>query len=114
MASTSRWLSAATPDELTKRLGTVASMSSEAVKPEENCSFSPSSPSIPLITPVQDEKVSGSIKPNSPVPTDTVAPPILSFSEFINRRKATDNQVSTSKRQSKDGVSRGMEKKAKC
>ncbi|XP_057768312.1 ATP-dependent DNA helicase Q-like 3 [Salvia miltiorrhiza] len=113
MASTVRWLSAATPDELTKRIGTTTSMSTEAVKPEADCSFSPSSSFISAVTPAHEENGSGSIESNSAVLADTLPPPILSFSEFINRRKATDEQVSTSKRQPKDGVSQGMEKKAK-
>ncbi|KAI3447100.1 hypothetical protein Pfo_003765 [Paulownia fortunei] len=114
MASTVRWLSTATPDELTNRLGTTANMSSESFRPGANCSSPSSSPLKQVLAQVHEEKVSGSIKSNSPVSQDTVPPPILSFSEFINRRKETDNQFSSSKRQSSDGVSRGMEKKPKC
>ncbi|XP_047944091.1 ATP-dependent DNA helicase Q-like 3 isoform X3 [Salvia hispanica] len=117
MASTARWLSAAVPDELTQRLGTTPSMSTEADKPEADRSLSPSVPFIAAITPVHEENGSGSgatIESNSAVLEHTLAPPILSFSEFINRRKVMDKQVSTSKRESKDGGSQGMEKKAKC
>ncbi|XP_041999047.1 ATP-dependent DNA helicase Q-like 3 isoform X1 [Salvia splendens] len=117
MASTARWLSAVVPDELTQRLGTTTSMSTEAAKPEADCSLSPSVPFIAAITPVHEENGSGSgatVESNSAVLEHTLPPPILSFSEFINRRKVMDKQVSTSKRESKDGVSQGMEKKAKC
>lgn len=114
MASVSRWLSAATHDELKKRIGSTTSISSEAIKPEESCSFTPSSLLISPIKSVHEEKGSGSIELSSHAPPDTLPPPILSFSEFINRRKVTDNEVLTSKRQSKDGVGQGMEKKAKC
>lgn len=110
MASVSRWLSAATHDELEKRICSSTSISTVAIKPEESCSFSLSSPLISPITSVDQEKDSGSIESNSQAPPDAVPPPILSFSEFINRRKVTD----TSKRHSKDGVGPGMEKKAKC
>ncbi|XP_042004325.1 ATP-dependent DNA helicase Q-like 3 isoform X2 [Salvia splendens] len=119
MASTARWLSAVVPDELTQRLGTTtrSSMPTEAAKPEADRSLSPSAPFIAAITPVHEENGSGSgatIESNSTVVEHTLPPPILSFSEFINRRKVMDKQVSTSKRESKDGVSQGMEKKAKC
>ncbi|XP_020549636.1 ATP-dependent DNA helicase Q-like 3 isoform X1 [Sesamum indicum] len=113
IASTVRWLSTATPDELTNRVGTATSTPPEAVRPAPSCS-SPSSSSFNLvINQADEEKVSSSIKSNSPVSQDTAPPPILSFSEFINRRKSTDNKVSTSKRPLSDGVSRGTEKKTK-
>ncbi|KAL9151541.1 hypothetical protein ABFS82_11G058500 [Erythranthe guttata] len=115
MASTVRWLSTATPDELTNRLGTNANMSSEVVKPAANVSPLPISPVI--TTQFHRVKASGTVKFNSPVSQDAAPPPpILSFSEFVNRRKTEDNNPSstTSKRQSGDGVSRVMEKKAKC
>ncbi|KAL2229053.1 UNVERIFIED_CONTAM: ATP-dependent DNA helicase Q-like 3 [Sesamum indicum] len=113
IASTVRWLSTATPDELTNRVGTATSTPPEAVRPAPSCS-SPSSSSFNLVIKQADEeKVSSSIKSNSPVSRDTAPPPILSFSEFINRRKSTDNKVSTSKRPLSDGVSRGTEKKTK-
>ncbi|KAL1554985.1 ATP-dependent DNA helicase Q-like 3 [Salvia divinorum] len=117
MASTARWLSAAIPDELTQRLGITTSMSTEAAKPEADCSLSPSTPFIAAITPVHkvNGSGSGSIESNSAVLENTLLPPpILSFSEFMNRRKVMDKQVSTPKRESKDGVNQGMEKKAKC
>ncbi|KAK6151915.1 hypothetical protein DH2020_014550 [Rehmannia glutinosa] len=114
MASTVRWLSTATPDELTDRLGKTANISSEAVRPEANFSSPSSSSFNPVITQVDEQKVTGgSVKSSSPVSQDTLPPPILSFSEFVNRRKATDNQFSTSKRPSSDGVTRVMEKKTK-
>ncbi|KAL0345127.1 UNVERIFIED_CONTAM: ATP-dependent DNA helicase Q-like 3 [Sesamum radiatum] len=112
IASTVRWLSTATPDELTKRVGTDTNTPPEAVRPAPSCS-SPSSSSFNLVVKQADEeKVSSSIKSNS-VSRDTAPPPILSFSEFINRRKSTDNKVSMSKRPLSDGVSRGMERKTK-
>ncbi|PIN22205.1 ATP-dependent DNA helicase [Handroanthus impetiginosus] len=111
MASTARWLSTASPIELTNRLGSTTQMSSEAVMSAANFPSSSSSPSKLVVVP--EEKLSSSTKPNSTVSQDTASPPILSFSEFINRRKAKDNQLSTLKRQSSDGVSRGPEKKAK-
>ncbi|KAL8503171.1 hypothetical protein ACS0TY_022061 [Phlomoides rotata] len=96
MASMVRWLSAATPDELSERLGSTVKMSSEDVKSEVNCL----SPSISLVTiQVDQEKVDCIIKSSSSAPDQNIEPPpILSFSEFINRRKAVDGQFSTSKK----------------
>ncbi|KAK4391772.1 ATP-dependent DNA helicase Q-like 3 [Sesamum angolense] len=113
IASTVRWLSTATPDELTKRVGTATNTPPEAVTSAPSCSSLSSSSFNPVIEQANEEKVSGSIKSNSPVSRDTAPPPILSFSEFINRRKSTDNKVPTSKRPLSDGVSRGTEKKTK-
>ncbi|KAL3625381.1 hypothetical protein CASFOL_030835 [Castilleja foliolosa] len=113
MASTVRWLSTATPEQLHDRLGTTAKMSPEATGPASNLSSPSPSSFDPEITQVREEKATSSMKSASPVFTDTVAPPVLSFSEFVNRRK--DNQISTSKRQSSDdGVTQGGEKKTKC
>ncbi|KAL6560985.1 hypothetical protein OROHE_006162 [Orobanche hederae] len=110
MSSIMRWLLTATPDELMDRLGTTAKASSEAIRPVVANVSSPSPSSFdPEITQVNADKIS--IKPVSP---DTEPPLILSFSEFVNRGKATDNQLSTSKRQPSDGGTGGVEKKTKC
>ncbi|KAG8367262.1 hypothetical protein BUALT_Bualt16G0054200 [Buddleja alternifolia] len=110
MASTVRWLYTATTNELTNRFCPTGSMKPEIVTPGQKCPSPSSSSFKPVVAQVQEEKVSGSIEANSLVPKDALPPPIVSFSEFINKRKATD---STSKRQSSDGVSKGMEKKIK-
>lgn len=112
MASLVRWLSAATPDELSERLGSTDNTSSGAVRLEVNCS----SPSIsPVTIQVHQEKVDCNIKSYSSVSDQNIEPPpILSFSEFINRRKAMGSQFSTAKRRSTDEVSQSMEKKSKC
>ncbi|KAL6585847.1 hypothetical protein OROMI_002491 [Orobanche minor] len=110
MSSIMRWLSTATPDELTDRLGTTAKASSEAIRPAVANVSSPSPSSFdPEITQVNADKIS-----IQPVSLDTEPPLILSFSEFVNRGKATDNQLSASKRQPSDGGTGGVEKKTKC
>lgn len=114
MASTVRWLSTATPDELTNRLGTTADMSPlEAVAVKAANGSSPSSSPV-IITESREVEASGTVGSDSPILQDTSPPPILSFSQFVNRRKTNGNQSSTSKRQSSDGGSQGMEKKSKC
>ncbi|KAL6496543.1 hypothetical protein OROGR_029801 [Orobanche gracilis] len=109
MSSIMRWLSTATPDELTDRLGTTAKVSSEAIRPVAYVSSPSPSSFDPEITQVNADKIS--IKPVSP---DTEPPLIPSFSEFVNRRKSTDNQLSTSKRKPSDGGTGCVEKKTKC
>ncbi|KAL6535761.1 hypothetical protein OROHE_012605 [Orobanche hederae] len=81
MASFARWLSGATADELIERLGNTTVMSPEAVKPEVDCSFSPSPSFIPAstITPFCQEKGSGSVESDSAAPVETMALLILSF-----------------------------------
>ncbi|CAA0840486.1 ATP-dependent DNA helicase Q-like 3 [Striga hermonthica] len=107
MASTVRWLSKATPDELKVKLDTIAKNSVEVITMQ-------SSLLGPEMSVEQEEETHGSIKSVSPVARDTLGPQILSFSEFVNRRKVSDTQISASKRQSEDGAPRGGEKKSRC
>ncbi|GER36184.1 ATP-dependent DNA helicase Q1 [Striga asiatica] len=103
MASTVRWLSKATPDELKVKLDTISKKSVEVI-----------TVLAPEISREQEKETQDSIKPVSSVARDTLRPQILSFSEFVNRRKVTDTQISASKRQSEDGAARGGEKKSRC
>ncbi|KAK4480058.1 hypothetical protein RD792_013115 [Penstemon davidsonii] len=115
MASIVRWLSTVSSDELSKRLGNMVGPVTEVVTPGAADYSSPSSsPIVPVVTRVVDEKVSGGIQFAASFSQDTILPPpILSFSEFINSRKASENQPSSSKRQSSDGVRKDLEKKTK-
>lgn len=111
MANTMRWLSTASPNELSNRLGTTtADAPSDATLPKPNISSPPSSHINTAVTQVKEVKPGNSTRSNSTLPGE---PPILSFSEFINSQKSRDNRFHADKRKSSDGVSKGMEKKTK-
>lgn len=119
MASTVRWLSTASPDDLTSRLGTGARTTLDDKSPRPNCTLPSPSEINPELTQVADEKIVGGNESDNPlkalesVSQETELPPILSFSEFINRRNAEEKKSTISKRQSTDGVHTGIEKRTK-
>ncbi|KAL2554000.1 ATP-dependent DNA helicase Q-like 3 [Forsythia ovata] len=120
MASTVRWLSTASPDELTTRLGTGVPTALEDTSQRSNCTSPSPSEINPALTQVPDEKLDGCDGSDAPlkalesISEETELPPIPSFSEFINRREAEEKQLTISiRRQSTDGVHKGMEKRTK-
>ncbi|XP_022848227.1 ATP-dependent DNA helicase Q-like 3 isoform X2 [Olea europaea var. sylvestris] len=113
MASTVRWLSTASPDDLTSRLGTGACTTLEDKSPRPNTLPSPSEIK-PALTQLADEKIDGSNGSDAPLLSqETELPPIPSFSEFINKRNAEEKKSTLSKRQSMEGIHTGIKKKTK-
>lgn len=119
MASTVRWLSTASPDDLTSRLGTGACSTLEDKSPRTNYTLPSPSEINPALTQVADEKIDGSNGSDAPlkalesISQETGLPPIPSFSEFINRRNAEEKKSTLSKRQSMEGIHSGIKKKTK-
>lgn len=118
VASTVRWLSTTTSVELTDRLGTITS------SPLENVSTKAETPAatFPVVYQAHREKTTeevqssiGSQTPTCDSPLESTPnaepPPIPSFSEFINSRKAKDIPSSSSKRQTADRVDKDLEKR---
>lgn len=119
VASTVRWLSTTTSVELTDRLGTITS------SPLENVSTKAETPAatFPVVyqahREMTTEEVQSSIGSQTPTcdsplestPPKAEPPPIPSFSEFINSRKAKDIPSRSSKRQTADRVDKDLEKR---
>lgn len=119
VASTVRWLSTTTSVELTDRLGTITS------SPLENVSTKAETPAatFPVVYQAHSEKTTeevqssiGSQTPTRDSPLESTSPnaespPIPSFSEFINSRKAKDIPSMSSKRQTADRVDKDLEKR---
>lgn len=119
VASTVRWLSTTTSVELTDRLGTITSF------PLENVSTKAETPAatFPVVYQAHRETTTeevqsciGSQTPTCDSPLESTSPnaeppPIPSFSEFINSRKAKDIPSRSSKRQTADRVDKDLEKR---
>ncbi|XP_041005568.1 ATP-dependent DNA helicase Q-like 3 isoform X1 [Juglans microcarpa x Juglans regia] len=107
VASTVRWLSTTSLSELTTRLGTATSLTSEDILSKAE----PSTTSLPLLdqgpTKFTSEELNGSsrseislgVSPLQSTSSSTDLPVIPSFSDYVNSRKAKGSLTNTSQKQ---------------
>ncbi|XP_019415167.1 PREDICTED: ATP-dependent DNA helicase Q-like 3 isoform X9 [Lupinus angustifolius] len=108
VASTVRWLTTTTPDNLINRLGAMNVSTSISVSPKAENSLTPS----PALDPNAKEDSSNELPDNARLETaaramptesssfDTKLPEIPSFSEFVNSRKEKRDQLKDTKKYS--------------
>ncbi|XP_073034969.1 ATP-dependent DNA helicase Q-like 3 isoform X5 [Primulina eburnea] len=94
MASVVRWLSSTSPNELKSRLGAEDTTTSEVVGPKPDGLSRSSSTLNPVVSQTYDDNPGISIKSDAPISQVTVLPPVPSFLEFINSKKAIENKFS--------------------
>ncbi|XP_059633271.1 ATP-dependent DNA helicase Q-like 3 [Cornus florida] len=115
VASTVRWLSTSNFTELMTRLSTSTGSTSKSINSKMNSSPTSSS-LLDRPTEIRNEEIHDSVRSETNVnPPQSISqgiklPPIPSFSDFINSKKANDNQLS-SKSHSPSGDPKNLEKR---
>lgn len=123
LASTARWISTANSEELVNRLKS-SSPACEATSTKTDSFSTPTSTSaidggVQIQTNDEKEKECHSMESETPVRAlqnvceDAKLPPIPSFSDFVNRRKPNDNQLTNSRNQSSTSSNWRLEKRMK-
>lgn len=117
VASTVRWLSTTNSTGLMNRIGMSTSSNAENLKAKEN-SFPTSSAlleQIPIETTKEENLLDVRSKPSPTVLQSNSEgislPPIPSFAEFISSRKAKDDQLSKSEKQTPEKDRKNLEKR---
>ncbi|XP_028059695.1 ATP-dependent DNA helicase Q-like 3 isoform X1 [Camellia sinensis] len=117
VASTVRWLSTTNSTELINRLRSSTSSIAENTSVDENSSSTSLALLDQSLIETSNEKIHGSVRSETSSIAlqsnshDISLPPIPSFSEFVNSRKAQDKQLLMSEKKSLNGVHKNLVKK---
>ncbi|CAL5398456.1 unnamed protein product [Camellia sinensis] len=117
VASTVRWLSTTNSTELINRLRSSTSSIAENTSVDENSSSTSLALLDQSLIETSNEEIDGSVRSETSSIAlqsnshDISLPPIPSFSEFVNSRKAEDKQLLMSEKKSLNGVHKNLVKK---